>query len=175
MKKLIISVIFGLFIGLVYILMTLVVCSPLLMLCKFGLVELLTGGTVDFSGVVMCVAGNSAFPSLGTVSVFVIAVQALLCIGAGVLAFLFMKSVLKAHLPNEGYFRHLYEAVFLILLIVPETLVLLSVLFKFPVTAVVIIVAAIAILVCIFSVIMSVKVLPDLMKNGNRRDILKEA
>jgi len=33
----------------------------------------------------------------------------------------------------------------------------------------------VSVLVTAFSVALSVKVLPDLMRNGNRRDILKEA
>lgn len=175
MKKLIISVMFGLLAGLAYMAASVSVCAPLLLLSKFGLVELFTGGAVDFRGAAACVAGNSAFPSLGPVSIAAIAVQAVLCVGAGVMAFAFMKSVLKVHLPGEVYFRRLYEAVFFALFVAPEAVVVLSVLFGFPAAAAVAVLAALAGLAAAFAVAMSARVLPDLMRNGNRRDILKEA
>ena len=175
MKKFVISVIFGLLAGLACMSASLAVCVPLLLLSKFGLVELFTGGSVDFRAAAACVLENSAFPSLGPASLLAIALQSLLCVGSGVLEFVFMRAVLKVHLPNEAYFRHLYEAVFAVLFVVPEAVVVLSVLFGFPASAAVAVVSAVSVLVTAFSVALSVKVLPDLMRNGNRRDIIKEA
>lgn len=172
MKNLIISVILGLFVGLLYMTLMLTVSSPLLLLAKFGFIDLFAGSS-EIQRVIDSIVSNVVYEGLGSLSLTVIVGQSVLCIGAGALAYVFMKSVMKVHLPNEGYFRHLYDAVFFILFLVPEVLLVLSVLFNFPLLVAVIAIILITVLVCAFSIIMSVKVLPDLMKNENRRDILQ--
>ncbi|MBR6914524.1 MAG: hypothetical protein IKN34_12125 [Treponema sp.] len=172
MKNLIISVILGLFVGLLYIALMLSVSSPLLLLAKFGFIDLFAGSS-DIQRFIDSLVSNVVYEGLGSLSLAVIVVQSALCIGAGALAFVFLKSVMKVHLPNEGYFRHLYDAVFFILFLVPEVLLVLSILFNFSLLVTVIAIVIITVLVCAFSIVMSVKVLPDLMKNENRRDILQ--
>lgn len=80
---------------------------------------------------------------------------------------------MKVHLPNEGYFRHLYDAVFLILFFVPELLVFLSLVFRFPLFVSLTIIAIIVSVLTALTVTMSVKVLPDLRRNEDLKDMME--
>jgi len=174
MKKLIVSVIFGIVTGLLYIAMTIFMSSPLLLLSKFGLIDFWLENGVSLSNVINGIISNKSCVELSSTSIILLTIQSILCVGVGVLSFAFVKKVMKIHLPKEGYFRHLYDVVFFLLFVIPEILIILSILFNFSVLIVVSVIVVITVLVSIFAIIMSVKILPDLLKNENRRDILEE-
>ena len=173
MKNLIISVVSGLFVGLFYMGVILLVSSPLILLTRMGF---LLG---DAETIVGQILGESLlqFTELGTSTIIVIIVQILLSLAACIVTFIFLAKVLNALLSDkdEIYFRTLFKIVFLIVLIVPEILTIMTIfLQKMPFKVLLIIDACLVAVVFTFSTILSNKILPDVMNAQNKKYLFGE-
>lgn len=174
MKKLVVSVLLGLLIGLGYLGIMMLVTVPFLLLIRMGFFEIMTEAA-SVATVVTNITGSvkDITGSLGSVSIIVLVAQVALFVLLSVVTFVFMTKVMKVFLKDDSYFRHLYDAIFVLIMLVPEVLIILSLFFSFPVDITVYVILGITILVVIFALVMANKILPDLMKNQNRKYLLK--
>ena len=174
MKRLIIAVLCGLCAGLAYIGVMMLISAPFMLLIRMGLLELVTDAgssqTVisNITGEMQDIVSTSATPAL-----IILAVQAFLFILLGAVSFIFMTQVMKVFLSDDSYFRHLYDAVFFIVMIIPEILIVLALFFNLSLSLALYIILGITVLIFIFVTVMAGKILPDLMKNKNRKYLLK--
>ncbi len=173
MKNLIISVLMGLVAALAYIGIMLVISAPFMLLIKMGLLGIVSGDST-VAAVVANLTGSlkGITGQIGKVAIAILVIQSVLFVVMSVVSFMFMTKVMGVYLKEDSYFRHLYDGVFLVVMIVPEVLIILSLFFGFSVTIAVYILLGLTGLVTTFSTIMAGKVLPDLMKNTNRRYLL---
>ena len=173
MKNLIISVVSGLFVGLFYIGVILLVSSPLILLTRMGFF------LGDSETVVGQILGESLlqFTELGATTIILMVVQILLSLAACIVTFIFLSKVLNALLSDkdEKYFRGLYKIVFLVVLIVPEILTIITIFLpKMPFKILLFVDAGFAGVVFAFTTILSKKILPDVMKTQNKKYLFGE-
>ena len=173
MKNLIISVLSGLFVGLFYIGIIILVSSPLIMLTRMGFF------LGDAGTVVGQILGESLLEvdDLGATTIILIVVQILLFLATCFITFIFLSKVLNALLSDkdEKYFRKLYKAVFLIVLIVPEILTIITIFLpKLPFKILLIIIGSFAGIIFVFTTVLSKKILPDIMKCKNEKYLFGE-
>ena len=174
MKKLIIAVLCGLGAGLAYISIMMLISAPFMLLIRMGLLEVLTDPEASQT-VVGNIVGEmkDIASSVTTPAIIILAVQGLLFVFLGAVSFIFMTHVMRIFLAEDSYFRHLYDVVFFIVMIIPEILILLALFFNFSLSATLYIILGITMLIFVFVTIMAGKILPDLMKNKNRKYLLK--
>lgn len=173
MKNLIISVLSGLVVGLFYIGVILLVSSPLILLTRMGFF------LGDAETVVGQILGESLlqFTELGAITIILIIIQILLFLAACVVTFIFLSKVLNALLSDkdEKYFRGLYKIVFLVVLIVPEILTIITIFLpKIPFKILLFVDVGLAGVVFAFTTILAKKILPDVMKTQNKKYLFGE-
>lgn len=177
MKNFLKSVLFALLIGLIYLGMLVFIITPLLFLFKEGFIGLMVGNVniLSFiSSVLGQIKGN--FYRIDAYSLGIIITQIVIFLATCGVSFWFFNRVLKDLLTGDGesYFRIFYEAIYLVFLFVPEILVFMSLFFKFPVIRTIIIIGIILFLVFILALIITLKVLPDVIKNRDSKFMLEE-
>ena len=176
MKNFLTSVLLGLLLGAIYLGMLIFIISPLLFLFKEGFIGLMVG-TVNVTDFIRNVLGRfQGVPyKLDSYSLTIIIVQIVLFCSMCITAYIFLSNVLKNLLTGEGeeYFQCFYKVVYFIFLFVPEILIFMSLLFKFPVIRTIRIVSMIGSLVLTFAIVISSIVLPDVMKNRDSKYILE--
>ena len=145
-------------------------------LFKEGFIGLMTG-TVNVTDFIRNVLGRfQGMPyKLDRYSLIIIIVQIVLFAVVCVAAYCFLSKVLKELLTGEGeeYFRWFYKIIYLIFLFIPEILIFMSLFFKFPVVRTIIIISAIDSLISTFAIIITSKVLPDVIKNRDSKYIIE--
>ena len=176
MKNFLFSVLLGLLLGAIYLGMLIFIIAPLLFLFKEGFIGLMTG-TVNVTDFIRNVLGRyQGVPyKLDPYSLTIIIIQIILFFTMCLIAYLFLCKVLKELLTGEGeeYFQRWYKVVYLIFLFIPEILIFLSLFFKFPVIITIKIVGLIGAIISTFAIIISSKVLPDVLKNRDSKYILE--
>lgn len=173
MKKLIISVLVGLLTAFAYIGVMLLISAPFMLLIKMGLLGIVSGEST-VAAVVSNLTGSlkGITGKIGNVALAIIIIQSVLFLIMCFVSFVFMTKVMEVYLKEDRYFRRLYDAVFFVVMIVPEILIILSLFFGFSVSIAIYILLGLTGIVTTFATIMATKVLPDLMKNTNRRYLL---
>lgn len=176
MKNFLCSVLLGLLLGVLYLLTLVFIISPLLFLFKEGFIGLMTG-SVNVTDFIRNVLGRfQGMPyKLDRYSLTIIIIQIVLFTVVCIAAYCFLSRVLKELLTGEGeeYFRNFYKFVYLIFLFVPEIFIFMSLFFKFPVIKTIIIISAINSLISTFAIIITSKVLPDVIKNRDSTYIIE--
>ena len=173
MKKLIISVLVGLLAVFAYIGIMLLISAPFMLLIKMGLLGILSGeSTVAAVVSNLCGSLKGITGQLGNMALAIIIIQSVLFVILSVVSFIFMTKVMEVYLKDDRYFRRFYDVIFFIVMILPEVLIILSLFFGFSVKILLYILMGLTILVTTFASVMAGKVLPDLMKNTNRRYLL---
>ena len=173
MKKMVISVLLGLVVGLSYIGIMLLISLPFLLLFRMGILSL-PSGAVESVAVILNLSGTlkdiSADMGIGSL---VLLGQIVLFLVLDTVTFIFMTKIMKIFLKSDKDFQRLYNGSFAFVFIVPEIFVILATFFNFPLAIALAFILIITVLVIIFSTVMATKILPDLMKNQNRKYILK--
>lgn len=146
----------------------LLVSSPLTLLVRMGF---LLG---DSEAVVGHILGESllSLADVGVTTIILIVVQILLSLGACVVTYIFISKVLNAMLKDddESYFRTLYKIFFLLVLIIPEVISIITIFVPaIPLKLIMWIDLGIAFVVFLFTTILAEKILPDLMECQNKK------
>lgn len=176
MKNFLCSVLLGLLLGVLYLVTLIFIISPLLFLFKEGFIGLMTG-TVNVTDFIRNVLGRfQGMPyTLDPYSLTIIIIQIVLFAVVCIAAYCFLSKILKELLIGEGeeYFRLFYKIVYFIFLFIPEILIFMSLFLKFPVIRTIIIISCIDSLITTFAIIITSKVLPDVIKNRDSKYILE--
>ena len=176
MKNFLKSVLLGLLIGIIYIASLAFIISPLLFLFKEGFIGLMLGkvNATDFIRNVLGQAQGIPY-RLDPYSIAIIIVQISLFLTVCITTYIFLSKVLKELLTGEGeeYFQSFYKIIYMVFLFVPEILIFMSLFFKFPVIKTIIITGSIVAVVSVFAFIITIKVLPDVIKNRDSKFILE--
>ncbi len=176
MKNFLRSVLLGLLLGAIYVATLVFIISPLLFLFKEGFIGLMMG-RVNITDFIRNVLGRHRdMPyKLDPYSLSIIIIQIILFLAVCVTSYIFLSKVLRTLLTGEGeeYFQMFYKIIYLFFLFVPEILIFLSLFFKFPVIKTIVTVGAIVATVSVFAFVITVKVLPDVIKNRNSKFLLE--
>lgn len=171
MKKMVVSVLLALALASALGAAFFLCASPFVLLARRGV---LSGADVPLADVVRAVCAADAPPlaSMALAAALVVAAQLALFVAAAAAAFVFFRRAMRVFLPDDGYFRSFYTAIYAVAFFFPSAFGSAAVLLDLPVAAVLAVAGGFVALGAAFVSVMVVRVLPD-SESARRRELFQ--